>query len=291
MPCRKQDKFLQKADSQKTPSWQTLHFDESFASGTSFLHHRDPRVRLAAALLSSICIALLQHLESAGMALAAGILLLLSGHPAMPFWAKRLGAMNLFLLFLWLTVPFSVKGNILAQWHFLQVTDEGILLALLVTLKSNAIACFFLALVTSMETPVAGHAMEKLHVPVKIVFLFFCTWRFMHVLAAEWERLHNAAILRGFRMRTDMHTYRTAGNMLGMLFIRSEERASRVYEAMLLRGFTGHFQTVTVFRTSWRDYLFLVLIIVVIAILILLDLHPAYLHWLLQKIMEILPYA
>jgi cobalt/nickel transport system permease protein len=33
--------------------------------------------------------------------------------------------------------------------------------------------------------------------------------------------------------------FRTIGNMVGMLFIRSYERAERIYAAMLSRGYNG----------------------------------------------------
>lgn len=43
------------------------------------------------------------------------------------------------------------------------------------------------------------------------------------------------------RAKTNMHTYRTFGNMLGMVFVHSFDRSVRVYEAMILRGFSGRF--------------------------------------------------
>ena len=61
-------------------------------------------------------------------------------------------------------------------------------------------------------------------------------------------KLHGAARLRGFAPKTNMHTYRTFGNMLGMVFVHSFDRSVRVYEAMILRGFSGRFQSVTAFR-------------------------------------------
>ena len=36
---------------------------------------------------------------------------------------------------------------------------------------------------------------------------------------------------------------RVAGNMVGQLFLRSYERSERVYNAMVARGYKGHFYT------------------------------------------------
>ena len=48
------------------------------------------------------------------------------------------------------------------------------------------------------------HALERLHCPPKLVFLFLFTARYVHVIAQEWHTLLVAARLRGFRPRTSM---------------------------------------------------------------------------------------
>ena len=63
------------------------------------------------------------------------------------------------------------------------------------TLKSNAILLAFLALVTTMDSPTMGHALDRLGVPSKLVFLFLFTYRYLHVIADEWQRLTTAARL------------------------------------------------------------------------------------------------
>ena len=88
------------------------------------------------------------------------------------------------------------------------------------------------------------------------MFLFLFTARYVHVIAQEWRTLLVAARLRGFRPRTSMHTYRTLASLLGLLLVRSYERSLRVREAMLLRGFSGHFRSVSSFRAHTGDYFF-----------------------------------
>ena len=87
------------------------------------------------------------------------------------------------------------------------------------TTSANAILLAFLALVTTMDSPTMGHALDRLGVPPKLVFLFLFTYRYLHVIAAEWQRLVTAARLRGFAPRTGMHTYRTIGYLLGMVLV------------------------------------------------------------------------
>lgn len=204
----------------------------------------------------AVCVSLLHSLTACGMALVLGLALLAAANPpARALW-QRLGAINIFIVFLWCVTPLTTPGTPLAQWGMLTVSAEGVRLALLVSIKSNAIACVFLALVATMNAPTAGHALERLHCPPKLVFLFLFTARYVHVIAQEWHALMVAARLRGFRPRTSMHTYRTLASLLGLLLVRSYERSLRVREAMVLRGFSGQFRSVTVFHAQKDDYIF-----------------------------------
>ena len=87
------------------------------------------------------------------------------------------------------------------------------------------------------------------------------------------QKLHGAARLRGFAPKTNMHTYRTFGNMLGMVFVHSFDRSVRVYEAMILRGFSGRFQSVAAFRATSRDAVFAVAAFACMVCLVAFDLY------------------
>lgn len=230
-------------------------FDQPFVR-PSLIQRIDPRVRMAFAGGLAVCISLLHSLTACCLALALGAALLAAANPPGRALLQRLGTINIFILFLWCVTPLTTPGTPLAQWGIFSVSAEGVRLALLVSIKSNAIASIFLALVATMNAPTAGHALERLHCPPKLVFLFLFTARYVHVIAQEWRSLLVAARLRGFRPRTGMHTYRTLASLLGLLLVRSYERSLRVREAMVLRGFSGHFRSVTVFHAQKGDCLF-----------------------------------
>ena len=59
---------------------------------------------------------------------------------------------------------------------------------------------------------------------------------------------------RGFRARTDLHTLRTIGYLVGMLLVRSLERSDRIMEAMKCRGFDGRFHVLVAFESRPRDF-------------------------------------
>ncbi len=249
-------------------------FDEPFAGGHTVIHRLDPRFRLAAAVAGAICLAVIHRPESAVLGLTLAAALLSLSRPPLGALVRRVLAVNLFIAFLWLTVPAAMPGDVIAAWGPLSFSRQGVKLAALVTLKSNAILFLFLALAATMPSPAIGHALEKLHCPSKLVFLFLFTYRYIHVIADEHRRLNTAARLRGFIPRTNLHSYRTVARILGMVLVRSYDRSMRVYEAMILRGFEGCFRSVVGFRATFADVLFLVVMGAGVAGLILLDRFP-----------------
>ncbi|MDP3430774.1 MAG: cobalt ECF transporter T component CbiQ [Desulfomicrobium sp.] len=249
-------------------------FDEPFAHGSSPVHGLDPRVRLAMAGIFSVCVAMLREPAAAGAALLLALVILALSAPPMKQLCKRVALVNVFIVFLWLTVPLTMPGAPVLTLGPLTASREGVELVWLATLKSNAILLTFLALVTSMDSPTMGHALNRLGAPSKLVFLFLFTYRYLHVIADDWQRLLTAARLRGFALRTGMHTYRTIGNLLAMVLVNSFDRSGRVYQAMLLRGFQGRFASVVRFKARRQDALFAALWLMATAGLVLMDLFP-----------------
>ncbi len=249
-------------------------FDEPFARGTSLVHRLDPRVRLAAAALFSICTALLHQPAAAAAALTLAAAILGLSRPPLASLARRVASVNTFVLFLWATVPATMPGETVLTLGPLDFSREGVALAWLVTLKSNAILLAFLGLVTTMDSPTMGHALDRLGVPPKLVFLFLFTYRYLHVIAEEWRRLMTAARLRGFVPKTGMRSYRTIAHLLAMVLVNSYDRSGRVYQAMVLRGFAGRFSSVARFRAGARDALFALLWLTATAALAMMDLYP-----------------
>lgn len=245
-------------------------FDQPFVR-PSAIQRIDPRVRMALAALTALCLSTLQDVTVSCAGLGLGLILLILARPPLLPLLRRLAVINMFAAFLWCVTPLTMPGQEVARWGFISLSAEGLHLALLVTIKSNAIVCVFLALVATMDTPTAGHALECLRCPRKLVFLFLFTARQVHDIAQQWQCLSVAARLRGFRPRTGMHTYRTVASLLGLLLVRSYERSQRVREAMLLRGFSGQFRSVAVFKARPVDGLFALLMLLCLAGLVLME--------------------
>ena len=216
-----------------------MALQEPFADGTSILHRFDARAKLVAALVYCCVVALLGDWRALVLAVVFSSGLLGLARPNARLAARRLLVVNAFVAFLWLFVPWSVPGEPLMTWGPVTVTREGVDFSLLLTLRVNAIVFACIALLATSRTVDVAHALRALRVPEKlVVVLFFCV-RYIEVIHGEYRRLAAAIKVRGFRPRTNLHTYRTYANLVGMLLVRSHDRAARIYEAMVCRGFTG----------------------------------------------------
>jgi len=238
--------------------------DEPMARGTSPLHALDPRVRLLACLALSLTAALAQGVRTPIVILSVGLLLTVCTRASFGLVFSRLCTVNLFVGFLWLLLPFTAPG--LPVWHAMGLTlsREGVQLALQITVKTNAIFFCMLSLMATIPAPALGRAMAALHVPAKFSFLFLFTYRYLHVIAEEYVRLATAARLRGFVPATDRRTYRTYAALVAMVLVKSYDRSQRVYQAMLLRGFTGIFPSLDRFQARRKDWIFLIVIVTIV---------------------------
>jgi len=227
---------------------------EPFATGGSFVHRLDPRLKIVLASGYSFVVALLNQFPALIAALVLSLVLVGLARLSVREVAWRMMLVNGLIFFFWLVLPVTSPGEALFQLGPLTVTRTGVLLSARITLKSNAILLAFIAFVATSSLAVLGQAMNRLRIPDKMVHLLLLTYRYLFVIEQEYERLIRAAKVRGFRARTDFHTYKTYAYLIGMLFVRASERAERVHQAMLCRGFKGKFYSLREFSISWRDW-------------------------------------
>jgi cobalt/nickel transport system permease protein len=229
--------------------------EEPFATGHSQIHRLDPRLKVLFATVYSFVVALSDRFPSLFAALALSFVLIGLARLNIREVAKRVLIVNGLILFFWLVLPLTFEGVVLFYLGPFAVTREGLLISARITLKSNAILLAFVALIASTSIATLGHALNRLRIPEKIVHLLLLTYRYVFVIEQEYQRLVRATKIRGFRPKSNMHTYRTYAYLIGMLFVRASERAARVHQAMLCRGFKGKFYCLREFSFSRLDFI------------------------------------
>jgi cobalt/nickel transport system permease protein len=97
--------------------------------------------------------------------------------------------------------------------------------------------CLLTMILLSNTTPFSSmlRVLRGVRVPPLFITTLALMYRYLFVLVDEAERMQRARASRTFlRRRRDV--WKTLGTVIGQLFVRSTERAERIYAAMCARG-------------------------------------------------------
>ena len=176
-----------------------------------------PALRLAVPSILGTASAFLTTLSAAEAALLGAVVIRLAAwFSGEPLRLRRLAAVNGFL------------------------TKEGLLLSLLVTMKCNAVFLLFDAFVPGMRLTEMASGLRAARLPMKLVTLLLFMTRETGLLSRSYSSLSESVQLRGFRASLNKHSYQTLAAFISTLFIRAYARSRVLNEALILRGFSGH---------------------------------------------------
>ena len=96
-----------------------------------------------------------------------------------------------------------------------------------------------------------GVALKSLPVPTAIKANLLLAGQYLEILLDEVKRMQRSARLRGLNGTGAWLRY-TSAAMLGALYLRSLDRAERVYTAMVIRGYNGELPVNGMFRPRER---------------------------------------
>ncbi|MDB5385999.1 MAG: ABC-type cobalt transport system, permease component CbiQ [Planctomycetaceae bacterium] len=150
----------------------------------------------------------------------------LAGIPLDYLW-QRLFGFWVFALALTISIP-AGKGFI-AGWD----------LALTILFQSTLA---FLAGLWLVNVTPFDRLLQTLHrwgMPRLLVAILAFMYRYSYVVFDELQRMRTARLARGFGRGGWWHNWKSSGQLVGMLLVRSLSRAERVHGAMLARGWTG----------------------------------------------------
>ena len=220
-------------------------------------------MRVVTAVVFSVQIAVNSQPTVCAAALAAALALAAFARLPVGALLKRMALVNAFVVLVALLLPLSVPGEPAFQIGPLAFSQPGLQQAGLIALRANAIVLVVVSLLGTMEIATLGHALHHMKAPDKLVHLLLLCVRYVDVLRREYLRLVTAMKARGFRLRFARHTFRTLGHLVGMMLVRSFDRADRIMAAMKCRGFHGRFHVVSHFRLRRADLAFAAVALVV----------------------------
>lgn len=239
-----------------------MHLEE-FSEGSSFLHRADPRLKIIVFSIFSVLCATATGVGSPALFLIYSVFLVLIARLRINLLFSRLFMANFFIFFIWIFVPFSYPGNPYISVGGLKISHEGLLYALSITIKANAIIIATITLLSTSSVNSLAHAMLHLKTPKKLVTVFFLFYRYITVIHDEYVKIKRAVLARGFVPKTNIHTYKTYAYIISGMLIKSYTRAEEIYKAMLCRGFQGFFPLFEHFHTRKSDIIFSVISILI----------------------------
>jgi cobalt/nickel transport system permease protein len=197
---------------------------DRWSRGSSPLHRRDPRAKLAALLVFLIALSTTRPAAQWAFGAYAILLMVAVNRARLPLLGLAGRAA--------LVLPFSATFALITWW------SGDSLRALALAEKSFLSGMAALLLVAT--TPLTGWtaALESWHAPRMLILVIQFVYRYLFVIAEQTQRMRWAAVSRG------SHTtggFRLAAGLVGVLFARSWQRADGIYHAMLARGFRGRF--------------------------------------------------
>lgn len=227
---------------------------DRYESRTSLIHDLDPRVKVVITVLFIISNVLLPDGAWLSFLLAWGLILGVNKLAGLRLdYALKRSFIALPFALAAITSIFTVSGQSvmslsLGPWDIV-VTDAGLVRFASIVIRSWLSVQMAILLTATTQFPDLMHALRHLRVPSILVSIISFMYRYLFVLADETMRLLRAREARSARLPGRRSggsipwRARVAGHMAGQLFLRSYERSDRVYNAMVARGYSGHFQT------------------------------------------------
>lgn len=217
------------------------------------IHRLDPRAKLVTTLAFVVCVVSFPRHEISAMAP-------FSFYPLVLALAGRIPGRYILKKMLWVA-PFAILLGI-----FNPLIDTRPLVTLGPVSLSGGWVSFvsllarFVLTVSAALTLIAVTgfdrvclALDRLGTPRVFVVQLMFLYRYLFVLADETLRMARARSLRNFSGRASTAQY---GNLLGHLLLRTLDRARRIHQAMLCRGFDGEVKALGLARPGVKDIAF-----------------------------------
>ena len=211
---------------------------EEEARGDSRVHALHPLAKLFVTVFYLVVLLSFHKYDLAGTLLMAAypILMFTWGNiPVRPMW-RRMRLVLIPVCLIGIANPFFDHTPVFAGHP--GITGGMVSMVTLLLKGVLAVSAAYLLMVTTTMEDLC-RSLRKLHVPADLVTVILLVHRYLIVFLQEVDKMRTAYQLRAPGQK-GIH-FRVWGPMVGMLLLRSADRAEAVYQGMALRGFRGDF--------------------------------------------------
>jgi cobalt/nickel transport system permease protein len=217
------------------------------------IHHLDPRTKVISTLAFIITVVSFPKYEVTRLLpfFIFPVVIFSLGDIPVRFILKKVLFASIFAVLIGLFNPVLDTNT---MYHVFGIPVSGGWVSFLsILLKFLLTVSAVLLLISTTSFPGVSHALGKLGIPEVFISQLLFLYRYLFVLMEEAMRMVRARDLRSFGTRG--RDARGFISLLGTLFIRTMERAERVYSAMLCRGFTGTIHPAKRYSLSIADFI------------------------------------
>ena len=232
-----------------------LGYLDALSYRNTFVHRLDPRAKLIATVAFIVTVVSFPKYEITGLLpfFLFPVLLFSLGDIPVKFILKKVLLVSAFALFIGIFNPLFDRQAAYSWWGL--PIARGWISFLSIMLKFFLTITSALLLIATTSFPGICHALRKLGIPDIFISQLLFLYRYIFVLVEEAMKVVRARDMRSFGNRGK--GMKTFISLAGTLFLRTVERAERIYQAMLSRGFSGALHAVKPYRVSGADVVFL----------------------------------
>ncbi|MBN1133790.1 MAG: cobalt ECF transporter T component CbiQ [Methanosarcinaceae archaeon] len=227
---------------------------DRYASLKSPIHQFDPRAKIISFSILIFFVVFVNELDIAVINLFFSFILIFISKLPIKFVLNRIKWVLLFVLPFLIIMPFTAGGSELMTIDGIKMTYEGLVLGMLIVLRATSAVMLILTMLATMRFDTTIKALYMLNVPGLLIQMLMFTYRYIFVFLDEFLRMWRAMGSKGFKLKANMYALSMLGNVVGMLIVKSYERADRVYQSMISKGYTGNPKTMVKFNMVAKDY-------------------------------------
>jgi len=232
---------------------------DRYAGISSPIHRWDPRLRLVSIFALIFSVILLYNLQLVVIGMIFAIILTCISKIPLSFVLSRMKVVFVLVLPFFIIIPFTIIGDGVEIASFGGITlsyrgIEYVKFAAMIVIKALTAVMLIFPMIGTSRMDITIKALEGLHLPNKLVQMFAFTYRYIFVLDDEFTRMDRSLASRGFRKRGNLYTLTTISKAIAMLFVKSYERADRVFYAMRSKGYSGTVATLHEFHARRQDW-------------------------------------
>lgn len=224
-----------------------------YYASESAVHRLDPRTKLFGVFVYIVMLFLIRNPWWYLFCLVVVLSVYKAARVPLSYLLKGIKGIAILLTFTFIFRMFATPGNVIWQFHFLSVTQEGILKAVQMTsrIALMIVGASLLSYTTTPKSMADGlekslSFLEKIHIPIHdMAVIVMIAFRFIPIIIEELNILMDARAARGAKFEEGNVFQRCRGVMtlLLPLFLSTVRRSSDLAMAMEARGYTGESET------------------------------------------------